>query len=162
MEKIYIRKLIPILLLSIGICGLYLLNYTNWFELHKIQMVSNLTLYLIFTSIIISSIYFFIEVWIYDPSIFIESEDSLEEKHKVVEALSKYFHLKKSEKAYTQYQLYSLQNSFGINQKITIEYDDEMYSISIKFSFINFQSNNKLLNKIEKKLAELMEKKASL
>src|SRR5688572_17543468 len=95
----YLKLLPPFLLFALGIVCLYLLVFTNWFEIHKIPYLLDFHLYIIFTAFIISSIFYFKENIIYLlwklNTVCVESDKSWEEKEILVEELIVFFSLEK-------------------------------------------------------------------
>lgn len=154
-----IKQIIAIFLFLFSLYCLYMLRYTAWFDIHRIPLLDDFKLYIIFISFLISSIYFFKEN-IDDDFLFIESGDALESKDYIFNEFYKEFNLK-SQIRTDDYIIFNRNTFLGFKQKVLICFDDEGYYITIafKYLFMDFGENARLLKQIERKFYDLLENK---
>lgn len=150
MRNPYLKLLPPFLLFTLGTVCLYLLVFTNWFEIHKIPYLLDFHLYIIFTAFIISSVFYFKENIIYllwhVNAVYIHSEKSWEEKEILVEELIGFFSL---EKIRCENDIYETEKKiFGSKQTIFIEIEENYFFLHLEFSWRSYLVGNKFLNRL--------------
>jgi hypothetical protein len=152
-----IKQIIAIFLFLFSLYSLYMLRYTPWFDTHRIPLLDDFKLYIIFISFLISSIYFFKEN-IVDDILFIEYGETLETKDYIFSEFSKEFDLK-SQIRTDDYIIFKRNTFLGFKQQVLICFDNEGYYIAVKYLFIDFGENVRLLKKIESRFYYLLENK---
>lgn len=153
-----IKQITAVILFLFSLYCLYMLRYTPWFDTHRIPLLDDFKLYIIFISFLISSIYFFKEN-IVDDFLFIKSRETLETKDYIFSEFSKEFNLK-SQIRTDDYIIFIRYTFFGFKQKVLICFDDEGYYVSVKYLLMDFGENVRLLKKIERKFYYLLENKS--
>ena len=151
------KQIIAIFLFLFSLYCLYVLRYTSWFDIHRIPLLDDFKLYIIFISFFISSIYLFKE-YINDDILFINTYDALETKDYILNEFSKELDFK-SQIVADDYIIFNRNIFFGFKQKILIRFDDEGYYVVVKYLFMDFGENVRLLKKIEHKFYYLLENK---
>jgi hypothetical protein len=148
------RSIFPILLLLIGILGLYLLSSTNWFQIHKVWILKDFHLYIIFSTWTISSCYYFYEVQrktLFEKSIVvIPSEKGIEEKDAQIKFLLNEFNFEKFELENVVF--YSRESMTGSRQNILVDFDDTEYVIYVNLNWLDYLAGRDILKKFEDKL----------
>lgn len=154
MIQLFKRSIVAILLLSIGILGLYLLIFTNWFQIHKVWILKDFHLYIIFSAWTISSCYHFYEVQkktLFEQSIVvIPSEKVIEEKDAQIKFLLNEFNFEKFEHEYGIF--YSRESMNGTRQNIVIDYDETEYIIYVNLNWLDYLAGIDILKQFEKRL----------
>lgn len=154
MTQLLIRLIFPFLLLSIAILGLYLLVFSNWFDIHKIWILLDFHLYIIFSAWAISSCFYFYEVQrktLYEHSIsIIFSEKEIEEKEVQIISLLNEFGFEKFESEFGVF--YSRESINGSRQNIVIDFDETVYVIQVNLSWLDYFPGRDILEQFEKRL----------
>lgn len=154
MILLFKRSIFPFLLLSIGLVGLYLLSFTNWFQIHKIWILEDFQLYIIFSAWLISSCYYFYEVQkktLFEKSlVVIPSERDIEEKDAQIKFLISEFNFEKFEHEYGIF--YSRESMNGSRQNIVIDFDETEYVIYVNLNWLDYLAGRDILKQFENRL----------
>jgi len=154
MILLFKRSIFPILLLSIGLVGLYLLSYTNWFQIHKIWILEDFQLYIIFSAWLISSCYYFYEVQkktLFEKSfVIIPSETVIEEKDAQIKVLVNQFNFEKVEHEYGIF--YFRESMNRSRQIIVIDFNETEYVIYVNLDWLDYLAGRDILKQFEKRL----------
>ncbi len=155
MTQLLKRLIFPQFLLLIAIVGLYLLSFTNWFQIHKIWILSDFHLYIIFSAWTISSCFYFYEVQkntlLEQSFIVIASEKEIDEKEIQITALLSEFDFEKFENEFGVF--YSRESITGSQQNIVIYFDEIEYLIYVKLNWLDYLSGRGVLEKFKDKLS---------
>ncbi|RXR31255.1 hypothetical protein EQG68_10235 [Flavobacterium piscinae] len=154
MILLFKRSIFPFLLLSTGLVGLYLLSFTNWFQIHKIWILEDFQLYIIFSAWLISSCYYFYEVQkktLFEQSfVIIPSETVIEEKDERIKLLINEFNFDKFEDEYGI--IYSRESMNGSRQNLVIDFNESEYIIYVNLNWLDYLAGRDILKQFEKRL----------
>lgn len=156
MKNPFLKLIPPVLLFCFGVFCLYLFYFTNWFDIHPIWILMDFHLDIIFTSFIVSSVYYFIEVSrnlineLYKIEIFLKNP--FENNELVMNELIKKFSFQEIRNKKIDNEIayeFNKKIRMGFILKIFI-YIDECYCILyLKRSLFSCIVGRKLLKKIE-------------
>lgn len=154
MILLFKRSIFPFLLLSTGLVGLYLLICTNWFQIHKIWILEDFHLYIIFFAWTFSSCYNFYEVQkktLFEQSfVVIPSDTVIEEKDERIKLLINEFNFDKFEDEYGI--IYFRESMNGSRQNLVIDFNESEYIIYVYLNWLDYLAGRDILKQFEKRL----------
>lgn len=150
MKRTLVAIIFPILLLSTGVIGMHYLIFTDWFDLHQIWILTNFHWEIIFTAFIISSIYYFYDIYSEITSklyLVLKNRTDFETKNELRNSLIENFFLQRIYKVENQFRIKD--PYFKTSQTIFVNYNEVEFVVYLKPTIITFFVGNHILKKIE-------------